>query len=207
MNIAGILHHWFHLYRSLLIDSPDKFSVYYTPYRSTNTADSRTRENSDTPYFKNTANNIIMNIAYWIDRNMEITAVYLSQTPFNSESGFTAFTNPSSASHNKLFKKYTSPPCSNSSSPLCRKPACRHSPNSNLDLDACLKKGYCRLFSHCFNARLEYNSEMETSDISPSGCFTMGGDLTAVTQQFISTQIFTARTVKVSKLLQGSCTL
>ena len=111
-----------------------------TLYRSTNTADNRTRENSDTPYFKNTENNITMVIAYWQDRNMEITAVYLSQTSLNSENRFTASTNPFSSSLNRLFKEYAF---------------------SNLDLDACLKKGYCRLFSHCFNVRLDYNPEME----------------------------------------------
>ena len=147
-----------------------------------------------------------MIIAYCIGRNMEITAMYLYQTSLNFENGFTASTNPSSASLNRLFNEYVSPLCSNSSSPHGRQPACRHSPNSNLDLDACLKKGYCRLFSHCFNVQLEYNSEMGTLDISPSPCFTIGGDLTAVTRSFISTQLSTALNVKGSKLLQGSCT-
>ena len=30
VNIAGILNHWFHLYRSRFVDSPDMFSVYYS---------------------------------------------------------------------------------------------------------------------------------------------------------------------------------
>ena len=30
VNTAGILHHWFHLYRSRLVDSLDTFSVYYS---------------------------------------------------------------------------------------------------------------------------------------------------------------------------------
>ena len=137
-----------------------------TLYRSTNTADNRTQENSDTPCFKNIANNIIMIIAYWIDRNMEITSVYIYLRTLNFENRFTASINPSSASLNRLFKEYSSPPCSSSSSPPCRQPVCRHSPNSNLDKDTCLKKGHCRLFSHCFNVRLEYNSDVNFGDIS-----------------------------------------
>ena len=137
---------------------------------------------------------------------MEITAAYLSQTATSLENGFTAFTNPSSAPLNRLFNEYASPPCSNSSLPPCKQPACRQSPSSNLDLDACLKKGYCRLFSHCFNVLLEYNSEIGASEISLSLCFTISGDLVAVTLRFISTQPSTAQTVKGRSSLHGSCT-
>ena len=149
---------------------------------------------------------MIMIIAYCIDRNMEIDIVYFSQAPLNSTKVFTASTNSSSASLKRLFKEYPSSPFSNFSSPPCKQPACRHSLNSNLDLDMCLKKGYCRLFSHFFNVLPEYKSEIVTSDISPSWYFTTGGDLTAVKHQFISTQLSTACTVKGSKSMQGSCT-
>ena len=73
-------------------------------------------------------------------------------------------------------------------------------------MDACLKNRYCRLSSHCFNVLLEYSSDTGASDIFPSLCYTIGGDLTAVTQRFISTQLSTARTVKGSSSLHGSCT-
>ena len=147
-----------------------------------------------------------MIIAYRIDWKMEITALYLSQTSLNFESGFTASTNLSSASLNRLIKEYASPLCSNSLSAPCRQPACKHSSNSSLDIDACLENGYCRLFSPCFNIQLEYNSEMGTLDISHSRCFSISGDLTAVTRQFISTQLSTVFTVKDSKSLQASYT-
>ena len=63
-----------------------------------------------------------------------------------------------------------------------------------------------RFFSHCFNVQLEYNSDMGASDISPSQCLTIGGDLTAVTLRFTSTQLFMAHTVEGRKWLKGSCT-
>ena len=112
VNIAGILHNRFHLYRSGL-DPPDMFPVT-TPYRSTNTAASRTCENSETPYFRNTAINMIMMIPYCTDKNTETAAVYFAHALFNSAKGFTASTNPFSASLNRLFREYNSPPCSNS---------------------------------------------------------------------------------------------
>ena len=40
-----------------------------------------------------------------------------------------------------------------------------------------------------------------TSDISPSWCFTIGRDLTAVTRRFISTQLSTACTVKRQEII------
>ena len=104
VNIAGILHHWFHLYRPRLVDSPDTFSVYYSVQVHEHCRQQKP-ENSDTPCLKNTANNMIMIIAYCIDRNMEIAAVYFSQAPVNSAKGFTASTNPSSPSLNRLFKE------------------------------------------------------------------------------------------------------
>ena len=141
-----------------------------------------------------------------MEMNIEITAAYLSQTPRRLENGLTASTNPSSAPLNRLFNNYASPPCSNSSLPPCKQFSCKQSPSSNLDLDACLKKGYCRLFSHCFNVLLEYNSEIGASEISPSLCFTISGDLTWVTLGFISTHPSTAQTVRGRSSLHGSCT-
>ena len=137
-----------------------------------------------------------MMIPYCTDRNIDTNAVYLAHALFNSTNGFTKSTNLSSASLNRLFREYASPPCLNSSSPPCRQPACRHSCSSNLDLEACQKYGYY------FNVQLEYNLEMGVSDISPSWCFTIGGDL----WRFISTQLSVARTFKGRKSLQGSCT-
>ena len=133
---------------------------------------------------------------------MEITAAYLSQTSHSLENGLTASTSPSSAPLNKLFKEYASPPCSKSSLPPCKQPACKPPPNSSLDLDACPKKGCCRLFSHCFNVLLEYNLEIRASEISPSMYFTTTGDLTAVTLRFISTHPSTTQTVNRSSSLQ-----
>ena len=46
---------------------------------------------------------------------------------------------------------------------------------------------------------------MGASDISPSTCLTMAGDLTAVTLRFISTHPSTAFTVNGSNSFQGSC--
>ena len=123
-----------------------------------------------------------MTTAYCIDKNIKITVAYLSQTSLSLENGFTAFINPSSASPNNPLKEYDSPACLNPLSPPCRHPACRQSPNSDLDLDACLNNGYCRLSSHYFKVLLEYNLDTGASDISPFLCFTSGGDLTAVTQ-------------------------
>ena len=80
-----------------------------TPNRSTNIADSTTRENSDTLYFKNTANNMVMMIVYCTDRSIETAAVYFTHALLTSAKGLTASPNQSFDSLNRLFREYASP--------------------------------------------------------------------------------------------------
>ena len=109
--------------------------------------------------------------------------------------GFIALTSSFSATLNKLFSEYASPPCLNSSSAPFKHPVYRHSPWSNLDLEAWWKYGHCKLFSHWFNTQLE----------SILRCLAMGRAWTVVTLPFISTQLSTALTVRGTTSLQGSC--
>ena len=120
-------------------------------------------------------------IPHCTDKIIETAVVYFTHALFNSSKGFTASTHPFSASLNRLLRELGSQPCSNSFSPPCRQHTCRHSPSSNLDLKAYQKYGYCRLFFHCFNNQLKYNSEIGASDISPTRCFAIGGAFTAFT--------------------------
>ena len=98
VNIAGILHHQLHLHRSGLVDSSELCFLSTTTYRSTYIADSRTCENSDTPYFRISAINMIKMITYCTDTNIKIAAVYIAHALFNSAKGFTLSTNPLCAS-------------------------------------------------------------------------------------------------------------
>ena len=95
-----------------------------------------------------------MMTAYWMEINMEITAAYLSHTSHSFENGLTEFTSPSSAHLNKLFNEYVSLPYLKSSLPPCKQPACKQSPNSNLDLDACKRR--LIQIKYLFHAKTEY---------------------------------------------------